>query len=183
MRYPKEHKQANRTRLVEAGAALAKKAGFGNTGMDALMAAAGMTTGAFYSQFRSKSELLQAIVEQELARVLEMFEGKSSDELLKALGAYLSPLHAAHPELGCPIPALGAEIARADIGTRTAFEEALLRIKAALETTLHDPDAAWAVICQAVGGILVARAMATPERREEVLAAVFAQVRESFRPK
>lgn len=180
MRYPPGHKQASRTRLVEAGAALAKKEGFSNTGMDAIMAAAGMTTGAFYSQFHSKQELLQAIVEHELAKTLTAFDGKSGDAMLKALAAYLSPYHAGHPEQGCPIPALGAEIARASIETRTTFESLIVQIKGAFNEVLQNDDAAWAMICQAIGGIVVARAMATPERQQEVLKAVLANARNSF---
>ncbi len=177
MRYSPEQKLATRQRLIESGAALAKKEGFGNTGMDALMAAAGLTTGAFYSQFRSKPELLHAIVEHELDRTLTLFAGKSDERLLRALTAYLSPFHAEHPELGCSIPTLGGEIARADIATRESFEARLLQLQASFSNTLGSDDAAWALICQAVGGVLVARAMATPERRDEVLASVLAQAK------
>ena len=80
MRYPPDHKTVARAKLIEAGGALAKKAGFSNTGIDALVAAAGVTTGAFYSQFRSKAELLHAIVERELSRTVEAGTGKSSNE-------------------------------------------------------------------------------------------------------
>lgn len=172
MRYPPEHKQAMRTRLVEAGAALAKQDGFGNTGMDALTAAAGVTTGAFYSQFRSKPEFLKAIVEHELAKTLAAFEGKSPQELMLALSWYLSPRHAKHPESGCPVPALGAEIGRADADTKAQFEAMMLKIQAAVRTAVDNDAAAWAILCQAVGGVVIARAMATPERRDEVLKSV-----------
>src|SRR5262245_20944725 len=122
MRYRPEHKVESRKRLIQAGAALAKKLGFAGTGLDALMEAAGMTTGAFYTQFKSKPELLRAIVEYELSRVVESFAGKSARQLEKALTLYLSPLHVAHPEHGCAIPALGSEIGRADAATRNVFE-------------------------------------------------------------
>lgn len=175
MRYSPEHKLATRQRLIEAGGALAKKEGFGNTGMDALAAAAGLTTGAFYAQFRSKPELLHAIVEHELDRTLTLFAGRTDERLLRALTAYLSPFHAEHPELGCSIPTLAGEIARADLATRETFEAGLVELQAGFSKTLGSDDAAWALICQAVGGVLVARAMATPERRDEVLASVLTQ--------
>ena len=180
MRYSPEQKLATRQRLIESGAALAKKEGFSNTGMDALMASAGLTTGAFYSQFRSKHELLHAIVEHELKRTLALFTDTSDDGLYKALAAYLSPYHAEHPEKGCPIPALGPEIGRADIGTRETFEALLVKLQASFRDTLGSDDAAWALICQAVGGVLVARAMATPERRSEVLASVLAHASDTL---
>ena len=39
MRYSPEHKENTRARLLEVGGALAKKDGFGTTGVDSLMAA------------------------------------------------------------------------------------------------------------------------------------------------
>jgi len=180
MRYSAEHKQHSRAKLVSAGAQLAKKQGFNNTGMDALLAAAGMTTGAFYSQFKSKPELLHAIVQHELEKTLVFFEGKSSAEMIQALGFYLSRRHAQHPEHGCAIPSLGAEISRADQATKETFSAALTRIQTAIEAVLEDRDAAWAVICQAIGAIVVARAMATTAQRDQVLSSVFQHAQTLF---
>lgn len=177
MRYPPEHKQANRRRLVAGGSALAKQAGFAATGIDALAASAGMTSGAFYSQFSSKGELLQAIVERELSRVLQAFDDPAPERMLAALSFYLSPYHAEHPEHGCSVPSLGPEIARADLATREVFEDRMLQFKAKFSALLQDDQTAWAMISQAIGAIVVARAMATPERRDEVLSAVLAQAR------
>ncbi|MCC2637565.1 MAG: bacterial regulatory s, tetR family protein [Moraxellaceae bacterium] len=174
MRYSPDHKQEARQRLVRAGAALAKRQGFAATGLDALTAAAGMTTGAFYSQFKSKPELLRAIVEQEFENTVQAFAAKSPEETLRALARYLSPLHATHPEAGCPIPALGAEIARADTETRDVFETQVRRLHAVFTELLGDGDAAWGVICQAIGGVLVARAMGSAEGRDAVLKGVLA---------
>lgn len=180
MRYKPEHKQANRRRLIKAGGALAKQAGFGVTGVDALAASASMTSGAFYTQFRSKDELLQDIVVQEMSTLLALFDGASRDKMLRALTLYLSPYHVAHPEQGCAVPALGAEIARADIGTRQTFEDLMLQFKAEFTTLLKDEQAAWTMISQAIGAIVVARAMATAESRDAVLGAVLASARAVF---
>lgn len=180
MRYSPEHKQQARAKLVEAGAALAKKQGFSNTGMDALMAASGMTTGAFYSQFRSKPELLRAIVEHELERTVERFTHKSPEELLRVIGMYLSPQHVAYPEAGCPIPSLGAEIGRADELTRQCFEDNLLRVHQAATAVLKDEAAAWALVCQTIGAVLIARAMATDQSRQQVLKGVMTHTRDMF---
>jgi AcrR family transcriptional regulator len=180
MRYSPEQKQHSRAKLVDAGAQLAKKQGFNNTGMDALLAAAGMTTGAFYSQFKTKPELLHAIVQHELEKTLVLFEDKSADELLQALRFYLSRSHILHPEQGCAIPSLGAEIARADQATKETFSAALQRIQHAIEAVLDDADAAWAMICQAVGAVVVARAMATPVQRDQVLGAVYQHAQKVF---
>lgn len=180
MSYKPEHKQESRLRLVEASGALAKQKGFGVTGLDALTAAAEMTSGAFYSQFRSKPELLQAIVENELNKTLAIFEGRSGERLLKAFITYLSSEHVERPEQGCSVPTLGAEIARANADTRETFEVLMLKLHTSISTALGNKDAAWAMICQAIGGLLVARAMASPQRRDDVLAGVIAHTKGMF---
>ncbi|PTQ87684.1 TetR/AcrR family transcriptional regulator [Agitococcus lubricus] len=172
MRYPPEHKAAARAKLLAASAAVAKKEGFSHTGMDALTAAAGMTTGAFYSQFSSKQELLSAIVEQELTKTLALFSQKTPEQLLVALGRYLSLSHVEHPEAGCAIPSLGAEIARADLATKQCFEQHLCQLVYVITQTIGDEKRAWAIICQAIGGVVVARAMASSELQQTVLQAV-----------
>ena len=102
-----------------------------------------MTTGAFYSQFKSKPDLLRAIVEQEFDRTVQAFSAKTPEEALRAQALYLSPMHAAHPEAGCPIPALGVEIARADLETRDVFESQVRRLHAVFAELLGDGYAAW----------------------------------------
>ncbi len=172
MRYPPEYKAAARARLIEAGGTLAKKMGFSNTGMDALAAAAGVTTGAFYTQFKSKAELLHAIVDHELSRTVAAFAGKTGKDLQRVMGWYLSPRHAAHPEDGCPIPSLGQEIARADDATRQRFEALTGQLVDALAAGTADRATAWALLAQAVGGVLLARAVHSPAAQTEILNAV-----------
>jgi AcrR family transcriptional regulator len=154
MRYSPEHKQAARARLVEACGALAKQQGFGNTGIDALAAAAGVTTGAVYSQFGSKTQLLTAIVENELARTLAAFEGKSAAQLQQALQWYLSRQHVGNPE------------------TRQQFETGISRIADVLVAALPDRATAWALMAQAIGGVILARSVQRSETRDEILNAV-----------
>ena len=113
MRYAPEHKEGTRARLVKATGALAKRQGFSGTGIDGLMAAAGLTSGAFYAHFRSKNELLEAIVDNELQRSVALFAQQSPAKAMKVIEGYLSPAHVAHPESGCAVPALAPEIAAA----------------------------------------------------------------------
>lgn len=127
--------------------------------MDALAAAAGVTTGAFYSQFRSKTEFLHAIVEHELSAIVKVFEGKSGKGLERTIGWYLGQNHTSHPETGCPIPALGAEIGCADDSTKKIFEELTSKMVTALEVGTADRSKAWALLAQSVGGIILARAV------------------------
>lgn len=172
MRFPPEYKATARAKLIEISGALAKKAGFAITGMNAFAAAAEVTTGAFYSQFGSKSELLRAIVDHELSRTVAAFAGKTGEDLRRVVHWYLSPSHAAHPEKGCPIPALGPEIARADVKTRQEFEVLVQQLNSAIAVGTGDRAKAWSLLAQSIGGVILARAVISPEIQREILESV-----------
>ena len=63
-----EAKEANRRALLAAAAALIAREGAG-VRLDAIADAAGLTTGAIYSIFGSKSDLLVAVLAEEISRV------------------------------------------------------------------------------------------------------------------
>ena len=178
MRYPPEHKEGTRARLLEAGGALAKKDGFASTGVDGLMAAVGLTSGAFYSHFRSKAELLEAIVESELGRSLDRFAGKTDEQLAAVLESYLSAAHVDEPARGCAVTTLSTEVARARVETREIFEHMLIHIKDQLGTHLAGEDEAWIMISQMVGAVMIARGMASGKARQSLLEAVLRRCRE-----
>ena len=163
MRYPPEHKAEKRQQLIHASSALMKQGGYAATGVDKLMEASGVTSGAFYSHFGSKAELLQALIPYELQLSRDAWQSNPHTEpeawLEFELERYLNIKHVRHPEAGCMLPSLGAEIARADEATRKQFEEEMEKGVATLGEKLGNPDLAWAFICQLVGAILIARAM------------------------
>lgn len=178
MRYTANHKQTTRAHLLKVTGSLVKKQGFAATGVDALMAAAGLTSGAFYSHFGSKKALLEAIIENELARSQRFFAAESPEAAMVAVEKYLSLEHINHPETGCPLPTLTSEIARADASTRAAFEAGMGKLQQQIAAVLQDQDKAWAVIAMMMGAVSMARALPTTEARATLLKAVCQQVRE-----
>ena len=175
MRYPKEHKELTRTRLLESGGSHAKKHGFGGSGMDSLAAAAGVTTGSLYKHFEGKSDLFAALIRAELQRTAKRFSAIAPGDLMaatKALAAYLSVNHVKHPEAGCALPSLTPEVARADESVRDAFQSEMIAIHAIVADRLTcSSDTAWALIAQSVGAVMLARAMRDETVRRELLGA------------
>ncbi len=57
-----------RQRLFEAAAQVFEEAGIGAASIEAIAAAAGLTRGAFYSNFASKDELIIAMLEDHVER-------------------------------------------------------------------------------------------------------------------
>lgn len=170
MRYSSTHKQETREKLLDSSRAIAKSGGFGSTGIDALMAAIGLTGGAFYSHFGSKAELFAEILELELANSSRMLAGTSDEGFDKCIRNYLSNWHAQHPESGCVLPALGAEIARSNPEVRGIVERSAKGLHSEWQKRLGDSDTAWALLAQCVGAILLSRVMESEKTRQQVLA-------------
>jgi len=173
MRYPSTHKEETRKKLIGNARAIAKRDGFGTTGVDELMASIGLTGGAFYGHFPSKEALFAELVEQEISNSAEMLAGDESsppDHVAKRLRSYLSSAHALHPETGCVFPTLGPEIARAAPEVRATVEQGLKRLQKSWSARIGDPDAAWALLAQCVGALVLSRAVESERTRKEILA-------------
>lgn len=175
MRYKPEYKQQKRQELLNITGQIAKKNGFAATGVDSLMKAAGVTSGAFYSHFSSKQDLLKALVEYELQQSFNMWQSNphhnAADWINFELDRYLTPSHLEHPEQGCVLPTLATEVARADDTIKQAYEKELLRGHALFSAHLASEEKAWAMMSQLVGAVLIARAMHDPELQKSILQA------------
>jgi TetR/AcrR family transcriptional regulator, transcriptional repressor for nem operon len=169
LRYPPDQKAKARKALVEAGARSLKTCGFNGIGVDGLAAAAGVTSGAFYSNFPNKEAMLEAVVD---AFVGEPFlsdtdsvtaaEGRSLLESL--VEDYLSIHHSADPAEGCVMPALSADVSRAQPSVQEAFERKIsalaMRFASLLDGDPSDRERrAWSIVALMVGGIAISRAM------------------------
>jgi TetR/AcrR family transcriptional repressor of nem operon len=105
-------------RIVQAASAAFRAHGVGGVGVGEIMASVGLTHGGFYAHFSSKEELLREALKyansQETDRLATALESIPVEQRFHAaIDVYLSPEHAAHPEHGCPMAALGPELARA----------------------------------------------------------------------
>ncbi|MCY1274046.1 hypothetical protein D9M68_288870 [compost metagenome] len=175
MRYSSSHKEDTRQRLLHSSGAIAKRGGFATAGVDGLMKAIGLTGGAFYSHFSSKDELFAAVVAHELSHSARMLAGEkgefSRDKLERCLRRYLDLAHVQHPEKGCVLPSLGAEIARADVAVRETAEHWLLKLQRAWAEVLGSEQDAWALLTQCVGALVLARMVASEETQRAIIEA------------
>ena len=172
MRYSAGHKMETKEKLLQSSSLSAKKTGFSTMGVDGLMKAIGLSGAAFYSHFSSKDALFAAIVECELCQSLERLGGRGAQDrerLERCLKLYLSMAHVEQPELGCALPALGAEIARSDIAVREQAELWICRLQESWAQILESDSLAWAILSQCVGALVVARMLASPQIQQRVL--------------
>jgi TetR/AcrR family transcriptional regulator, transcriptional repressor for nem operon len=133
MRKSKQEAAATRQRIVKAAAAAFRKNGIAATGLNDLMADAGLTHGGFYRHFDSKDQIVAeactAAVDSLVGQLAASASGKSPQRGLKTIvETYLSAAHRDEPANGCPLAALGSEMARGDERTRAAATQALLKL-------------------------------------------------------
>lgn len=179
MRYSATHKLETREKLLQSSALSAKKAGFSTVGVDGLMRAIGLSGAAFYSHFSSKDELFTAIVERELAQSLERLGGEGAQDrerLERCLKHYLSMAHVEQPEVGCALPALGAEIARSGVEVREQAQLWICRLQESWARILGSDSLAWSILSQCVGALVVARMLSTPDIQRTVLKSSHEQI-------
>jgi AcrR family transcriptional regulator len=82
--------------------------------VDSLAAAAGVATGSLHRHFTGKADFFAALIRAELQRTAQRFTRIAAgdvDAATRALTAYVSSNHVEHPESGCPLPSLTAEVA------------------------------------------------------------------------
>src|SRR5271168_5309425 len=119
MRYGPEHKAETHQKIVEDASRRIRAEGMTGAAVSAVMQSAGLTHGGFYKHFASKDELLlESLSEafQEISdRLVHAGERAPRETAWKAIvKTYLSLESCDHVEYGCPLTALGSELARAD---------------------------------------------------------------------
>jgi AcrR family transcriptional regulator len=160
-----------------------KVAGFNGIGVDGLAAAAGVTSGAFYSNFANKEEMLKAIVDAAVGEpLLSESESATTKAELRSLvkkfiADYISDHHVADPANGCVMPALSADVARASTRTRKGYERNIVAMAERIADALDGPRAdrlrrAWSIVSLMVGAITISRAMSSSATQSEVIASV-----------
>lgn len=168
-RYPPDQKAKAREALIQAGSRALKTAGFNGIGVDGLAASAGVTSGAFYSNFPTKEAMLEAVIDTYLGEPFVSHvefatpaEGRAC--LLRFLGDYINTGHSEDPASGCVMPTLSADVARAHPQVQDAYERkigALAEwIASVLDGALSDRvRRAWSIIGLMVGAVTISSAM------------------------
>ncbi len=186
MRVRQAQKEDTRERLLSAGAAVIKRGGFAATGVDQLMQAAGLSGAALYAYFPGKAALLAAIVAVELPRSLRRLTGEADEPaetaLRRCLDRYLTLEHVQHPERGCLLPALAAEMARADAALLQQVHAACQPFEDFWAAKLQRRDAGNVLLAQCVGAITMARLCPDAAQQQVLLAASKAWLLTSLLP-
>ena len=172
----------NHERILDVATRLFRERGIDGIGVAELMKAAGLTHGGFYGHFKSKEDLVAQACARAVLRMRQNWTNvidQAPGDPLEALAAtYLTPKHRDGAGRGCPMAALGSEIARQAPPVRRAFTEELRPFLDYLSRNVQGNSnhlrrqKALATYAGLVGALIVSRAVDDPDLSNEILSAV-----------
>jgi TetR/AcrR family transcriptional repressor of nem operon len=179
MRYEKGHKESTRQRIIKTAAARFRKGGIHSVGVAGLMSEAGLTHGGFYSHFSSKEDLVRQALAETSAWSRENFNRRNQEGGLEAwIRNYMRTGHRDHPEQGCAVACLAAELARHDKSTRGAFTGNFTQFISDIASKLPvkrgeavDRKVALAIFSTLVGALQLSRTVNDEQLSTEILEA------------
>lgn len=177
MAWSKDHKTQSRHNILTAAASLFAQRGFENTSIDDVMSDAGMTRGAFYSHFKSKSDLYQeAMTFAALRRFRQSLEDtrdlKSGLDLTCMMENYLSQSHVTGED-GCPLAFLVTDVAHQDPAIRSTYTKLFGGLAERMSSASDKSrEQILQTLVMMVGGVAIARALNDTELQQELLNAV-----------
>jgi TetR/AcrR family transcriptional repressor of nem operon len=180
MRYPADHKQRTRERIVKAAARRFRRRGSEGAAIGDLMRDLRLTHGGFYRHFGSKEDLFAQAFEhglQELRRKLAatVQQAPLGGQLEALISAYLDVEHCDNAAEGCPVAALASEVARRPRSARAAFQRILgnhIQLIAKYVPGRNEDERerkAMMLFAGMAGTLTVVRVMTDDQRRQRML--------------
>lgn len=181
MRYKPEHKAEVHQKIVKDAARRVRAEGMSGAAVAKVMRDNGLTHGGFYKHFESKDALLveslgEAFHGIEDRLVAAAHKARPGSEWKAIVKEYLSPAHVEGVEDGCPLTALGPELARAEKPLDSQIFQELARYKDRMQPympgtrPIEKERAFFAIFSTMIGAVELARMMPVAKLREKVLA-------------
>jgi TetR/AcrR family transcriptional regulator, transcriptional repressor for nem operon len=176
-----EQKLQTRQRILDAAGRVFRKGGFGGIGVDGLAKEAGLTSGAFYVHFNSKTEAFSESVTQGLselkAGILHFQTQYGRAWWPEFVRFYLSTKRTCDLSQSCTLQSITPEVARAEKSSSTAFEVGLRDVANAIISgpvsprAPRDIDSACVALASLTGAITLARAVNSAEFAAQIATA------------
>lgn len=164
-----ERKALTHARIVKTAARAIRRGGFQGVGVADIMKEAGLTHGGFYAHFASRNALLveaaHAAGAQSAAKLNRAAQNAGPQNAMQAiLDMYLGDAHVVATERGCPVAALGSEMARQAPEVRAAAAQGIEEMAEILATYLPpgQQQAAFGAFSCMLGALILARAVDDP---------------------
>ena len=136
-RMSEAEKRKSHKRILDAAARLMRENGIGPTSVADVMKAASLTHGGFYRHFSSKDDLVAAAFQKAVDEVVKDMEAAPSEterdmHRQSYIDLYLSQDHLQDRGQGCPLAAMGSEIALQENKAKDAASATIERMASLL---------------------------------------------------
>jgi TetR/AcrR family transcriptional regulator, transcriptional repressor for nem operon len=172
-------KAASHDRILDVAAARIRRDGIDKLTVAELMNEAGLTNGGFYRHFDSREQLVVEATKRAMtdgsAWSVESGQLGGRRGYAKLVNGYLSMEHRDHPESGCGVAAMAADVARTDGAARVAYTHQVEQCLSVLSGLVEHSDPqraereAVVLLSTLVGAISIARAVDDPQLSNQIL--------------
>jgi TetR/AcrR family transcriptional repressor of nem operon len=165
MRKSRVEAAETRQRIIDVAARKFRLDGIHATGLTDVMADAGLTHGGFYRHFESKDRLVAQACASAMTAIVATLEDSAAekdgkDGFRAVVERYVSASHRDDPDGGCPVAAMGSELARGDENTRVAASECIDElIEVVAKRVGHGRSEAVFAVAAMIGAITMSRIM------------------------
>ena len=179
MPYSKEHKENSRAKILGSAFRLFAKKGFDGVTVNAVMSDCGLTRGAFYAHFSSKSSLYGESLKFGASRTnlakLKPESISNREWLCLLLDGYLSLEHV-RGESPCPLAFLATDIVTQNEETKTVYAAIYNNMNEAIRTYAKsyidcDEYDILSITSMIIGAVAIARTMSDNNAVTNLLAA------------
>lgn len=184
-------KAASHERILEIAAARIRRDGVDNLSVADLMNEAGLTHGGFYRHFDSREQLVAEATQHALregsAWTIAAAKIGGQRGRTKLVDGYLSKWHRDHPESGCGVAGIAADVARASSSAQAAYTRQVKECLAVLANLVDNADRqveereAVLTLSVLVGAISIARAVDDPDLSQQILTTAAAALKERLK--
>ena len=168
-------------RIVDIAAQAFKKKGIDATGVAEVMAAAGLTHGAFYRHFASKDALVAEAVTVSMEVFVEAAQAAASNGpsgFAEYLQGYLTTEFRDEVLGGCPVIQIGSDLGRADTSVRVGVANGLKQLIGIAVKSVGDKPSVSAqhdailTLSALIGAVTMSKLVDDPELSEDILKAL-----------
>lgn len=175
-------KEETRKRIINAASQGFRSKGYGGIGVDGIAKEAGVTSGAFYAHLGSKNGAFEAALSvglDEVIAAIPEFQLQNGKQWIVAFSEYyLGKTHRDDLSCGCAMTTLSPEVVRTEPELHAIYEEKMLEIVELMaqgfDGESHEVclSTAWTVLSILIGGLTMARAVASIETADKIAIAI-----------
>ncbi|WP_019029316.1 TetR/AcrR family transcriptional regulator [Colwellia piezophila] len=172
MAWQETHKEQSKDRILASAAMLFTQQGFEKISIDQVMKKAELTRGAFYSHFKSKSDLYAQAIKKAATVAYQRKPVNCPQDMNKFSQYYLSPEHRDDQyKQACPLAFLVSDISQQDSQVKATYTTILQAFIEQAELLCQSREKALQSAVLMIGGLALSRALADNNFSNELLAA------------